>query len=430
MKQVFIASLGGAPAVITEALWALMHPSKLADPASRDHDPVVPRIVHIVSTAYHRGYPDTDARDEDIREKIETLYRQYGHKPPEITIEMVRDAEDHAFLEDIRSIADNTAMSNHLTRVVAGYCGQDDTRVHTSLAGGRKTMSSYLQSAMMFFGRDQDQLIHVLLGNSDYEFVRDFWWPDQDWTLDAPTGRDGKPREGLTLNGIHLDTSARAVGIDLVRVPFVKLKLRLPDGVPPEARNLEFLVECEELERRNAPLILNLKEKTVTFGKETIKLPPAEFAVYATYAIARHQNWQGHGPQEEGSGPNAGGYIVLDDLWGGPRKTSRNQETIAWKVMKEIYEKVTPLEGDHDFIANVEEESDRYSKDGTTKVRSNLGRVLRTNARNPNFISQMIPESYGRQPVIVGLRVPGSRIELKNFPEYILRVYPSFGSHR
>ena len=93
MKHILVASLGGAPQVITETLWAMMNPDRLFDPAHRDRKPVAPEEIHILATSFYmQPFSSVEERNAAIREKIGVLYAQYGRKPPHIAIEAVTDA--------------------------------------------------------------------------------------------------------------------------------------------------------------------------------------------------------------------------------------------------------------------------------------------------------------------------------------------------
>ncbi len=177
MKHILIASLGGPPAVITETLWAMMNPTKLTDPAHQGRPAVAPDVIHFLATDFKGSFASVDARETALRAKIVELYAQLSKPAPKVIVEYI--CWGGARLPDIRSQADNVLYANAVTDHVRSFCSDPNNVVHMLLAGGRKSMSSYDQSAMMFFGRAQDEVIHVLVDRPAIEGCSDFWWPDQ-----------------------------------------------------------------------------------------------------------------------------------------------------------------------------------------------------------------------------------------------------------
>lgn len=431
MKHIFIGSLGGSPAVFTETLWALMHPDKLDDPAHREREPVVPDVVHLVTTTFFnpRAYSSTIERDEDIKTKISTLYQQYEHQPPEIIITVAKDPEKEggeAYLQDIRSLRDNTVFANCLTEIVYNYSQKADCVIHMSLAGGRKTMSSYAHSAMMFFGRLQDELTHVLLMPEIYERTPGFWWPEQ--LQKVYVGKDK----------VEFPTSLDDVQVDLVTVPFVHLNVRLPGDMPPEAFDANLIVEFIEFETKREPVIVDGKNRTITAGSSSVKLPPQEFAYFALYAIARKQGWPGAGSKEEGVGGNAAGFIKLDNLrYGLEHDGTTERNTREFNLFRELMYRLNP---EYQHLDNDPEEQNKsivakigiriigaaYDDRGLTKFgRGRLNRVLKKEMKNPYLLEYLLPVRYRSDTdEILGVNIPADRIELRGFSELELSFGP------
>ena len=62
-------------------------------------------------------------------------------------------------LEDIRDRQDNESLGDFIATFIKEKAGDERSRLHCSLAGGRKTMSFYMGSALQLFGRPWDKLI-------------------------------------------------------------------------------------------------------------------------------------------------------------------------------------------------------------------------------------------------------------------------------
>jgi len=437
-RHVFIGLLGGSPAVITEALWALLYPEKLIDPARRGFERIVPATAHIICTSHPGFFGDTDERERVIREKIESLFKQAGDPPPDLIMAPAPDPNNADLgLIDIRTQAENTAMAHHIAEELRKYTEKPDTVVHFSLAGGRKTMSSHAQSAMMFFGRRQDELFHILLTNPAYESfaVRDFWYPDQKWParLMPPPGSSSGEKE---LSATHED-----VGIDLIDVPFVRLDVRLPGNPPPEALDPDLIVEFLEFERGNDPVVLDFEAKTVTAGRNIIRLEPVQFALYTVYAVARHKCWRGAGPREEGVGDNASGWVRLDDLKYGmkdentpnPKPALLLLRGVLWELDDNQKERDNDPDyrladksiaqramNSHPFLGNEDPNwgptrthlSDEFNQEKTKRNHN-------SRLESPLIASFIAPDtSWPKRPVTNGLNIAPERIRFENFPNW------------
>ena len=154
-KNILIATVGASPAVVTETLWALMNPEKLR--SGRNRERFVPDTVHVITTKHGQRL----FRHFDLGRRIEELYRQHGETPPAVHVDVPEvDGEP---INDIRTQMENIAYADHLSAMLRNYTAAPETKVHVSIAGGRKTMTSFGHTALMFLGRPQDELSHVLV---------------------------------------------------------------------------------------------------------------------------------------------------------------------------------------------------------------------------------------------------------------------------
>lgn len=67
-----IASVGGAPQVVTETLWALMNPEQLLDEALRGRAPFIPNLVYLVTM----GGGLRKCRSQGLEDKVRRLFEQ------------------------------------------------------------------------------------------------------------------------------------------------------------------------------------------------------------------------------------------------------------------------------------------------------------------------------------------------------------------
>ena len=223
---VLLAVTGMSPAVLTETLWALAHPTD-------GQAPVIPDRVVVVTT--------TDGRDEINRQLfartaegegccVWEAFRaalvaagyslhgklRFGTTGDDVRVFTTSDPRTGQTQElaDIRTPADNAAAADFLLRQVREIVETPDSRLIASLAGGRKTMGALLYACLSLIGRETDRLTHVLV-NAPFEDPRlkpRFYFPTQaSQSLVLP---DGTPAQ-----------AARA-RIELADLPFVPLRNR------------------------------------------------------------------------------------------------------------------------------------------------------------------------------------------------------------
>lgn len=259
MRDVFVTVLGLVPAVVTETLWAL---------AQRENDPFIAREAHVLTTG--PGMRDAYAGLVGETGAIARLAQDLGidHRI-DIEVHPIRSRKGVP-VDDVRELEESIAVGDNVVDLVARLTSQPDTRIHASIAGGRKTMGFYLGSVMSLFGRPQDELSHVLVNPAKYE-QRDakFWYP----TTETPDAR-----------------------VDLCMIPFVRLGAYLPDNERTHLRRLSYreLVELvDEAVRPPRLLVHDPVERRVTAGRRTFELPNREYAMYRLLAERRANSSMG-----------------------------------------------------------------------------------------------------------------------------------------
>jgi CRISPR-associated protein (TIGR02584 family) len=267
-RRVLAVCLAGlSPAVVTEALYALITRRPLA---------VVPWAVHVVTT--HAAYPRVVGQLlgptgglARLREQCRLATGTLRCTPREVHV--LADSAGRP-LDDIRTPEDSRAAGEFIGRLVHELAGDSGVELHCSLAGGRKTMSALLATALQLHGRPGDRLYHVLV-NEPFERIPNFLFPL-------------RPPVRYRVDGRIVDS--RRARIELAEVPFVRLGAaarRLGyDQLALERVAAEL--EAEALGRLvPEPLSLDLPHRTARIGDQVLRLPPLELTLYAVYAQSR-----------------------------------------------------------------------------------------------------------------------------------------------
>ena len=166
MKNLLLATTGASPQVLTETLYAI-HQSGRPFPAE----------VFVMTTANAKPELMNGLFRDGHLQALKEEYSLPDFIFDEDHIWLIEDDAGN-YLQDAKSVEDQTFMADFITRKVYELTQNDDIAIHASLAGGRKTMAFYFGYAMSLFGREQDVLSHVFV-DDDYEFVRDFWYPNK-----------------------------------------------------------------------------------------------------------------------------------------------------------------------------------------------------------------------------------------------------------
>jgi len=262
-QEILIFVAGTTPQIITETLYALVFGQ---DPA------VFPDEVHVITTQHGK-----ERIEDELFQKgrWRDFFREFELEPisPEkVNIMVVTDSRSRP-LDDIREAAHNEAVGDLIADFIRKKAGDPASRLHCSLAGGRKTMSFYLGSALQLFGRPWDRLYHVLV-TPEFESHPGFYYkPRKNRVLEVanPLGKTIR-----TLN-------TRDAAITLAELPFIRLREKLSLEAKPfrelvaeGQKDLDTAMVQQRLE-------VNLQERTVKVGTKTIEMVPVLLILYCAF---------------------------------------------------------------------------------------------------------------------------------------------------
>lgn len=264
MRDVLVAVCGLTPQVVTETLWALHHRTPPIDPAE----------IWILTTQAGQSI----CRDRLLgpHGALARYVREYRPTPaPRCTpssIQIFRDARG-APLSDVRSEADNRAVGDQIAAFLRRHSSRPETRLHCSVAGGRKTMGVLLAAALQMYGRPTDRLYHVLVPPEFEAHAAFFYPPKRSRRLVLPDGR-------------RID--ARSATVELAEVPYVPLRGLLSRAQLDSVASLSDLASAAQARLRvlvDPPEVrLHLRENTLRIGPRRIALPPTLMALYRAFA--------------------------------------------------------------------------------------------------------------------------------------------------
>jgi len=260
-KEIFIFVAGAVPQVITETIYAL----------SQKKPAVYADEIFIITTSVGKKIIFESLIEKKI---LESLVTEYKLPPVYLSAEsfIVPKNDQGREIDDIKMSEDNEIIGDLITSFIREKTKDQASRLHCSLAGGRKTMSFYLGAALQLFGRPWDRLYHVIV-DPEFESSPDFFYKPKRNRLIMVKDKDGRIR--------HLST--RNATIYLAELPFIRLsqKLRLQG-----ASFRELVAEGQreiDLATVQPELIVNLKERSIKIGEKIIYLQPMLLFIYVAF---------------------------------------------------------------------------------------------------------------------------------------------------
>jgi len=169
-------------------------------------------------------------------------------------------------IKDLRSTDDNFDSLLTMFRVVQELSSDPCCRLTATVAGGRKTMSAMMALAFQIYGREKDELIHIIASdermNLSVEGNADWFFPDN----------PADPTQRLDVSLFPIIKIGRYIGLDIKMEPR-KLVEKIQERIISRAPIRE----------------LRIRGREFYSGQEKLILPPKR-AAYLRYFIKRKKD--------------------------------------------------------------------------------------------------------------------------------------------
>lgn len=272
-KNILFLVTGMTPQIITETLYALA-----VDP--ENFDKCIPTEIHVLTTAKGKIQIRSRLFNDGIFERFIKDFHLPNIKFDDSTVHVICDGEKE--LEDLKTLDDNELAANETCRLIKLFTEDENSTLHVSIAGGRKTMGFYAGYALSLYGRAQDSMSHVLV-SEEFEFATNFYYP-------TPYEHYvGKYNSQEHLNAQHAK-------VFLANIPFVRLRNTLPDTHPLKMDNYQFSDVVEQINQANQTLSLELDithQCIKVNGGEFVYLPAREMAMIMWFADNKQKGLEG-----------------------------------------------------------------------------------------------------------------------------------------
>ena len=262
-RKVLLCVTGLSPQIVTETLYAL---------AIAQETPWIPSEIRLLTTT--RGAEN--ARLMLLSEQpgwFHRLCRDWSL--PAIAfndshIEVIANSAGQP-LDDILDDADNQCAADSISDCVRRLTQDDDTEIHASIAGGRKTMGFFMGYAMGLWGRPQDRLSHVLV-SSPFESRAEFFYPTPTPCVIPANSRGQDP----------LDASKARVWLG--NIPFVRLRHLLPESLRVGQGRFADAVSAANTALDQISLDIDLAQSAIRINGTRLRLQPMQFALMTLLA--------------------------------------------------------------------------------------------------------------------------------------------------
>jgi CRISPR-associated protein (TIGR02584 family) len=257
-KRILLAVSGMSPQIVTETLYALT--------VAEIDQPFMPTEIHLISTSTGKNRAVLELLHPETG-KFYQLCKDYGLEGIAFSAEQIYVIPDKhgVLLDDIKTPEENEAAADFITQKVNELTRDNDSALHVSIAGGRKTMGYYLGYALSLFGRSQDCLSHVLV-TPNYENLPEFFYPTP--ASHVIHDRDKNP----------LDT--KAAEVILASIPFVRLRTGLPNFLLEGSASFNDSIRFARTVEADPLLEVNLAKTCLYANSIAVPLTDINFAFY------------------------------------------------------------------------------------------------------------------------------------------------------
>ncbi|UOO81229.1 CRISPR-associated ring nuclease Csm6 [Uruburuella testudinis] len=260
-RKILVAVTGMSPQIVTETLYAL-----------HTQHQWLPEEIHVLTTQTGaENIVGSLLGDNGFFGRLCAEYALPSIRFDAGCIHVIKDNRGEP-LADIRSPEENNLAADQIVRFIHDLCADEQTELHVSIAGGRKSMGFYIGYALSLFGRRQDRLSHVLVEEA-FEQNREFFYPpQQSKMLSTPRGmRD-----------------AAEAQVMLADIPFVRMREGMPKLVLADGWSFSQAVAVTQKDLADFHLVIDCRSLRILCGDaEPIKLTEREFSFYLAMAEFR-----------------------------------------------------------------------------------------------------------------------------------------------
>ena len=384
MKNILLFSTGLSPQVVTESIY---YHTQIRKPSLRID------AIHIITDAKCEPLVINELLPDNNGWLLK-LADDYQIDPNEVKLpqENIHILKDHTGrpMMDLLTVEENNAAVETVFRIIKNLTSDNQTRLITSVAGGRKSMSVIVGQAMQFYAREQDLITHVIVDDCIIG-TKDFFYP-------TPISKKVK------IKGKIVDY--HDVKIHLDEIPFIRLRPILGNFLMESTgTSLTSLVKSaqQQIDDMLKPIniIVDQKTKHLSISGMVVKLPAKNFALYTLMLKLRMTKYK--------SDNNEPGYILAEKII---------EKDILFEYL-EIYESMYKqgniyVENERAKISNDKNRRMFFTLKWLQETRSKINAMLKKNLTPQVFSICLIQSSGNRNNTYYGIPIHSQNITITN----------------
>jgi CRISPR-associated protein (TIGR02584 family) len=260
-RRILLVVTGLSPQIVTETIFSL---------AISEEKQFIPTEVHVITTLEGAKRVRLNLLNDGLGH-FHALCKEYDLPPISFPLKHIHVINGSLGqpLEDIRTPEDNLFAADFIADLVRNFCQDDQTALHVSIAGGRKSMGFFVGYALSLFGRSQDRMSHVLV-NAPFESLSEFYFPPK-------IAKELKLFDDSFVSTID----AR---IMLADIPFVRLRDWIPFSLQSGNASFAETVQTIQSGLTFVALEIDYVNYSLCCSGKWIKLPPSLFSFYVWLA--------------------------------------------------------------------------------------------------------------------------------------------------
>ncbi len=257
-RRILLVIIGKTPQIFTETLYKL---------AVKNTPAFIPTEIHIITTQEGANSARLALLGVDERHgEFHQFCSDFGFHNIQFNsehIHIIADTEGQ-FIDDNQSTEHNRIASDFITDKVREFTYDNNSALHLSLAGGRKTMSFYAGYALSLYGRMQDRLSHVLV-SEPFQNNLDFFYPRPN------------PERIKVDNAYYSTDEARIILSD---IPYVRMRYQVPEALLEGKAGFQETVEAIQRFALPETIEIEIDKKEVRLNGMAVKMNDADLALY------------------------------------------------------------------------------------------------------------------------------------------------------
>lgn len=262
-QKVLVAVTGMIPQIITETIYALY----------KQNNWVPDKIIVLTTLEGKAKIVQQLLGEQGYFTRLCQEYQLPKIIFNERTIKVI--SENQVELDDIRTAEQNNAAADLIVNEIYRLCQDENTELHISIAGGRKSMGFYIGYALSLFGRAQDKMSHVLV-EENFEQNREFFYPPK--------------QEHILITKNDMKKDAAKAQVMLAEIPFVRMtENKLQFAFERDLTFSQAVYQTQQI-LNGTRIKLDVEAHQVSIGDaDAIKivLAASDFCIYA--AMAKRQ---------------------------------------------------------------------------------------------------------------------------------------------